>query len=112
VRNFAVAPGNSDNCLSIKAKDVGASEIDGYFFGFNATHSFSFFHSLLDRVDRGIGIHNHTLAEPAGFRLPDAYDVEQPALTRFTGNTRDPARSYIEADRVLGALRHLALLLN
>ena len=67
---------------------------------------------FLDGVDGGIRIHDHTLAQSARFGLANTDDVKKSAVTRLASDTRHPAGSDIQADRVWGALGHQLLLLN
>jgi hypothetical protein len=86
-----------------------AREIDRDLFSFEPTHALGVFDGLLDRVDRGIGIHDHSFAQTARFRFADADDFKQSTFTRLAGDTRHLTCPDVETDGVLCTLGHVGL---
>jgi hypothetical protein len=85
---------------------VRTSQVYGYFFSLDSTHTFCFFNRLLDCIHRRIRINDHAFAKSARLSLSNPNDIEQTSFAGFARYTGDPAGSDIKADCVRRALGH------
>ena len=63
-----------------------ACEVDRHLFCFESTHSLCVFDRFLDRINRSIGIDDHSFAKTACFGFSDANNFKESAFTWFAGD--------------------------
>ena len=96
----AVLAGDGDHAPRVEAADVGAGDAHVGGADLDPGHQLRLLHHALDRLDGGLEVDDHALAQALGLGLADADDVEA-ALVGDLGHDRaDLVGADVEADDV------------
>src|SRR5262249_18337912 len=104
-----------DDAMAVEALHVCTGDAGIHAVDLTAGHKLRFRDGLANRLDSGIDVDDHTLAEAARRRRPDADDLHPPATVPPPGpvlpdlgdDGRDLVRPNVEADDQRRTLRHL-----